>query len=210
MDSRLSGSPRFAPTRRATLAAIAFAGCPPWASAADARDWLGIPGPLTFDGTPFALAWSARPAPAYYKQEYLPAGQASASYTRMLLIEVVESGTTVAGALSAQVRMLNARKGKDPLVNFEVIQNRRTGEVMLDFIIGGRTAAGVPIAEWNAYRYAPRKSASGGEGVLLFAISHRAYGDADIRTFLTGLKAMRPAEINRIAQYRLPDARIAT
>lgn len=199
------------PTRRTAVVAIACglvsSGPVSSARAAEARDWLGIPGPLVFDGTSYALAWSARPSATYIKQEYLPAGQATGSYASMLLVEVVEGGSTVEAVLGAQIRMLGARKGRDPLVNFSAIRNGASGEAILDFIIGGRTAQGAPIAEWNAYRYTPRKGADGRDGVMLFAISRRAYGDAGIKAFLGRLKSERPGQISRLAQHTLPPAR---
>lgn len=190
------------PTRRAAMVAIAFASLSVPAGAQDARDRLGIPGPLSFDGASYALAWSSQPSPDYTKQEYLPAGQAAGSYTSMLLVEVVEGGTTVEAALGAQIRMLNTRKYSDPLVNFSALRNGKTGEAVLDFIIGGRTPQGAPIAEWNAYRYAPRKDG----GVLLFAISRRAYGDAEIRAFLGRLKTERSGVVGTLARQALPVA----
>jgi hypothetical protein len=189
-------------TRRVAMTAIALAGWASVATAAEARDRLGIPGPLNFDGESYALAWSSQPSPNYTKQEYRPAGQATGSYASMLLVEVVEGGMTVEAALGAQLRLLNARKGSDPLVNFSAIRNQKTGEAILDFIIGGRTPQGAAIAEWNAYRYAPRKQG----GVMLFAISRRAYGDAEIRAFLGRLKSERPGQVNRLAQQTLPVA----
>jgi hypothetical protein len=185
------------------LAALASLTLKPTGLLADARDRLGIPGPLSFDGASYSLAWSSQPSPSYTKQEYLPAGQASGSYASMLLVEVVGGGTTVEAALGAQIRLLNARKGSDPLVNFSAIRNQKTGEAILDFIIGGRTPQGAPIAEWNAYRYVPQKEG----GVMLFAISRRAYGDADIGAFLGKLKTERPGLVNRLAQQTLPVAR---
>ena len=196
-------------TRRTALAGVALGWLADPAHAADAVDRLGIPGPQTFDGTSYGLAWSANPSPAYFKQEYLPPGQVSGSYDRMLIIEVVDGGANVQSALAAQVRLLNQRKGKDPLVRLDVIQNRQTGEALLDFLISARDAKGVEIVEWNAYRYVPRKSSDGGEGVMLFAISRRAYGTDGMRGFLTELKTRRPADINRLAQQALPAARIA-
>ena len=201
--------PQRFPTWRAAAAILAFLGLASVANAAEAIDRLGIPGPLNFSGTAYRLAWSSHPTATYYKQEYLPTGQASSRYRTMLVIEVIESGTDVATALAAQVRSLNQRKGKDPLLNLAIIQNRQTGEALLDFIISAKDSRGVAIAEWNAYRYAPRKSADGRNGVMLVAVSHRAYGDADIREFLGKLKSFRPDEINRLAQHPLPTARLS-
>src|SRR5690606_31522441 len=36
------------------------------------QERLGVPGPVVFQGTAFALAWSSNPSAGYFKQEYLP------------------------------------------------------------------------------------------------------------------------------------------
>ncbi len=175
----------------------------PGAHAQDTTDRLGIPGPLSFGGTDHVLAWSAQPSPAYIKQEYVPDGQEVASYTSMVLVELV-TGVDVGTALAAQVNALNQRRGSDPLLNLDVIRNDQTGEAILDFIVSATDEAGAFIAEWNAYRYTPYESEAG-DGVLLLAISRRAYNSDDVRAFLTGLGAERPASINELAAYAMPE-----
>lgn len=176
------------------------------AAANDTTDRLGVSGPIVFDGVDYVLAWSSNPSPGYFKQEYVPEGQTVESYGSMVLIEVA-AGVDVKAALAAQVDMLNQRRGSDPLVNMDVIQNDQTGEAILDFIVSQKDAQGEYIAEWNAYRYAPHSS-GGTEGVLLFAVSHRAYGNDNVRTFLGNLKSARPDQINKIAQHELPAANL--
>ncbi|MEO4000549.1 hypothetical protein [Mesorhizobium sp. CAU 1732] len=185
----------------ALLFVVAFGGI---AHADDATDHLGVPGPISFDGKAYALAWSAQPSPVYTKQEYVPVGQAVQRYETMLMIELVAEGIDTNGALAAQVNMLNQRKGSDPLLNMDVIQNQQTGEAILDFILSSKDENGQYIAAWNAYRYSPYAGPDGKTGVMLFAISHRAYGDDAVRAFLGNLKAVRPDQINKVAQFTLP------
>ena len=142
---------------------------------AQTTDHLGLPGPISLGGDSYALAWSSRPADNYIKQEYLPAGETTDSYSRMLLVETVSGGAGVMDAVRAQTEMLTRRKATDPLVNMDVIQNEDTGEALLDFIVSSKDEAGEYIVEWNAYRYAPLAEAAGGPGVLMFGISHRVY-----------------------------------
>jgi hypothetical protein len=194
-------------TRRAALAAAALGLSPVcWAQGAPAeraRDYLGAPGPLRFDGGLFALVWSSRPSPGYVKQEYLPAGQRLDSYARMLLLERV-AGVEVAAALRAQTQFLAKRKGSDPVVNWAVIENKERGEALLDFLVSANDKNGNLIVEWNGYRYVPHRDAAGASGTLLFGISHRAYGDAGAKEFLTGLKALRGRVVGVLAKAELP------
>jgi hypothetical protein len=184
------------------IALILFASGAP---AQDAVDRLGVPGPISFDGRHYVLAWVSQPSDGYFKQEYVPAGETPQAYTSMLLVEVLTGGAGVKEALAAQVRMLNERKATDPLVNMSMLNNDATGEAILDFLVSGRDGNGGLVVEWNAYRYIPRE----GGGVTLFGISQRAYGNEEAKAFLTSLKALRPEQIEKVVRHAVPEARPA-
>ncbi len=175
------------------------------ASAQGAVDRLGVPGPITFDDRPYALAWVSQPTENYLKQEYTPDGEPPEAYSSMLILEVLTGGASVKDALAAQVRMLNERKATDPLVNMSLLHNDKTGEAILDFLVSSKDGNGAYIVEWNAYRYIPRD----GGGVTLFGISRRAYGNDEAKAFLTSLKALRPEQIDKVAKHAVPEARPA-
>jgi hypothetical protein len=118
----------------------------------------------------------------------------------MLLLDANVGGNDVRALEKETVAMLDKRKANDPLVHYSEIQNRKTGEIILDFLMGSDDGT---IVEWNAYRYAPWKGADGRTGVILFGISRRAYG-GDATTFLAALKATRPADIDALASAALP------
>ena len=187
--------------RAAAALALSLAAAP---ALAQAIDHLGVPGPLAHDGRSFALAWSSQPSPGYTKQEYVPAGQTVERYEEMLLVETVTGKIGVMDAVGAQVATLNKRKATDPLVNMDVIQNKASGEALLDFIVSARDAKGEVIVEWNAYRYAPYKDAKGKSGVQLLGVSRRAYGNDAARAFLGGLKQARPGHIKALTGAKLP------
>lgn len=176
------------------------------AAAEGAVDRLSLPESIAFNGESYRLSWSSHPTPHYYKQEYLPLGQTSQRFQRMVLIEATVRGIDVNGAVTAQVTMLNKRKSTDPTVNFAVVKNPKNGEIIVDFIVSARDPKGEDVVEWNAYRYAALRGKDGASGVLLFGISRRAYGD-DATNFLRGLKSARPAEVNALAVHPLPVVR---
>ena len=176
------------------------------ARSADAVDRLSLPDLIEFNGESYRLSWSSHPKPYYYKQEYLPPGQTSERFQRMVLIETIVRGVDVNGAVAAKVNMLNKRKSSDPTVNFAVVKNPKNGEIILDFILSAQDPKGEDVVEWNAYRYAAFRGKGGASGVLLFGISRRAYGD-DATNFLRRLKSVRPAEVNALASYPLPVVR---
>ena len=167
---------------------------------------LSVPESIEFNGETYRLSWSSHPRPHYYKQEYLPSGQTSERFQRMILIEATVRDVGIKDVVAAQVNMLNKRKSTDPTVNFAILKNPKNDEIILDFILSAQDSKGEDIVEWNAYRYAALKGRGGVSGVLLFGISRRGYGD-DGTNFLRRLKSVRPAEINALAAYPLPAVR---
>lgn len=160
-------------------------------------DALGVPGPIHFMDEDYALSWTSHPTADYYKQEYLPAGQQSDSYTAMFMVDALTSEATPQSAANGQIAGLEARKATDPMVNYRQITNSQTGEVVLDFLLSDSSSA-TPILEWNAYRYAKL-----GDGIALYAISRRAYG-ADGDALLAELGQMRKDNINALTALELP------
>ncbi|MFZ1949570.1 MAG: hypothetical protein WAU74_05825 [Pseudolabrys sp.] len=171
-----------------------------------AVDRLSLPDSIEFNGESYRLSWSSHPTPYYYKQEYLPPGQTSERFQRMVLIEATVRGVDINDAVAAQVSVLNKRKSTDPTVNFAVFKNPKNDEIILDFILSAKDPKGEDVVEWNAYRFAALRGKGGASGVLLLGISRRAYGD-DATNFLRRLKSARPAEVNALATYPLPVVR---
>jgi hypothetical protein len=97
-----------------------------------AVDRLSLPDSIEVNGESYRLSWSSHPNPNYYKQEYLPPGQTSERFQRMLLIEAIVRGIDLNGAVNAQVTMLNKRKSTDPTVNFALLKNPKNDEIILD------------------------------------------------------------------------------
>lgn len=187
----------------AVLSALAASLASP-ALAQAVNDYLDVPGPIVFDGTNYDLAWSAQPSPGYTKQEYVPAGQSPESYESMVMVEFLEADLAPLDMARAQIEMLDARRATDPLVNMALIENEQTGEVLLDFIVSSKDEAGEYILEWNAYRYANVENDAGETGGLLFAISHRAYGNAESEAFLGALRDFKAPLIDELAKAPLP------
>ena len=167
-------------------------------------DMLGVPGPIPFQGQSYALAWSSQPSQAYVKHEYVPKGQTVESYNDMFMVEALSGAITPEQAAASQVQSLNERKKTDPVVNHAIVKNDATGEVLLDFIVSDMSANPI-VVEWNAYRYVPLKQ---GQGIALFAISRRAYGQDNAQQFLKDLSAARTKDINALAAYKTPALRI--
>lgn len=164
-------------------------------------DAIGVPGPIIFEGETFDLVWTSHPTDALFKQEYLPEGQVVEAYGQMFMVDVMLSGATAEGAAGNMIAGLRGRQATDPMVNFDIIQNDATGEIILDFLLSDEST-GVLIVEWNAYRYVPLEG-----GLAMFGISRRGYDDA-VDGFLADLAQSRPSTIEALANLDLPDITI--
>ncbi|GHD24337.1 hypothetical protein ACFOEZ_10205 [Tianweitania populi] len=118
----------------------------------------------------------------------------------MFLVEAVTGSITPAQSASAQIDFLKQRKTTDPVVNYAILHNEKTGNIVLDFVLSDLQADPV-VVKWNAYRYVPLKS---GKGVALYGISRRAYGEADAKAMLQNLTKIRDADVDALAVMDVP------
>ncbi|MGE8106639.1 hypothetical protein ACQKP1_23405 [Allorhizobium sp. NPDC080224] len=182
-----------------TIAAMATT--PVWSQS----DMLGVPGPVSFMGQDYNLVWTSKASEDYVKQAYIPAEQKVETFTDMILVEAMTGNLTPMQAAAAQIKSIEGRKPDDPVVNYEVIENKARGEVMLDFVVSDLKADPI-VVEWNAYRYVPLPK---GDGVALIAVSRRGYGEEGARAFLGGLGTMRSQILKEFATYSTPLVSIA-
>lgn len=168
-------------------------------------NYLNVAGPVTFENNAYTLSWASHPAANLYKQEYLPKGANADKYNTMILFDLVTGETTVKDAVAAKTAELAAMKAANPVVNYNVITNAKTGEYILDFLVSANAPDGsIGIVERNVYRYKAFTDKAGHKGVLLFGVSSRAYG-AGVTPFLTALKTSKNVLPNTVAQFTLPD-----
>lgn len=173
-----------------------------------ATDYLHVPGPIVFDNKAFSLSWSSHPATNFYKQEYLVKGDNPDQFKTMLLTDVVTGGSATKVVVDKKLADLKKMKEANPVVNYEVISNPKTGEYMIDFLLSANDANGnMKIVERNVYRYRAFTDKAGQTGVQLFGVSTRSYG-ADINKFLVALKANRKVMVNKVAKFKLPEVKI--
>ncbi|MEO6546641.1 MAG: hypothetical protein ABIN94_01525 [Ferruginibacter sp.] len=171
-------------------------------------DYVHVPGPILFDKQSFNLSWSSHPQPNFYKQEYIVKGDNPDQFKMMVLTDVLTGGSNLKDVVSAKISELKRMKETNPLVNYEVISNPKTGEYMIDFLLSANGADGVMnTVERNVYRYRSFTDKSGKASVQLFGVSVRSYGK-DITRFLTALKASRKDLVNKVSQFNLPEVKI--
>ena len=165
-----------------------------------AVDHLGMPGPITFGGERYYLAWSSKPSPSYAKHEYVTEFETVERYTRMILVERAD-GVDQTKAATAKIAELEARKAQDPFVTHAISRSAATGEIFLAFTLGA-ARGGERIVESNAYRYLAEPKG----GVTLIGLSRRVYGDGDVdgRALLRRAAAGRKADLRDLAKLPAP------
>jgi hypothetical protein len=154
-----------------------------------------------FEKTNYNLSWTAHPDDNFYKQEYIVKGDIPGAFKTMILLDVVTGNTNIKDVVGAKIAELKKMKETNPVVNYEVFDNKAAGEYMLDFLISANTADGhISIVERNVYRY---KVLTGQKGILLFAVSTRSYGK-DVDNFFVALKSNRNTLVNEVAKFNIP------
>jgi hypothetical protein len=170
-------------------------------------NYYNIPESLNFDGLTYSLSWSSHPNDIYFKQEYIPVDNSADHFKDMLLIDFIITDMSVATVADAQVSKLKERKKADMVCNYQLLNNSKTGDYMLDFIMSESKDNAVNLIEWNAYHYKSYTDKQGHKGVLLFGVSHRAY-DNDVNAFLKSLGKYRNQKLMVLNGYNVPEIQI--
>lgn len=170
------------------------------------QDYLNAGKEITFDNYRYNLAWSSHPSENFYSQEYLQINDSLEKFKKLIILGVI-TGKQVKDAASDKVNELKKMKESDPFVNYDMFE--KNGEIMLDFILS-KNIPGTneqEFVERNVYRYRSFND-NGKEGVLLFGVSERSYGN-EIGDFLLKLKADRFALPNAVSSFVIPQIKIA-
>ncbi len=171
-------------------------------------NFLSISGPIYIQKKAHQLSWSSHPDASLYKHEYVALGDQLPNYKSMVMIDFVLTESTVSQVVITKISQLEKLKETLPIVNFNVIENKATGEKIIDCLIG-KTAADDrnSVVERTVYRYKSVRIKSGQRGIVLFAVSTRKYGKA-INSFLLKLKTDKPVLVHEVAKVALPEISI--
>lgn len=167
-------------------------------------NYFGIPESLSFNNIDYKLAWSAHPNDIYYKQEYVPAGDAVEHFHDMVMIDFIQTDLPLKKAVSAQIKTIQERKKTDKVCNYQLLE--KGSEYILDFLMSEGTTT-VNTIEWNAYHYVAYTDKAGHKGILMFGVSHRCYDD-QVMPFLKSLSGYRNNSLKALTVYTTPEIQI--
>jgi len=121
---------------------------------------------VQFDGETLGLAFEGEDPGATIK-EYLPAGEKLDRWTRLAAIRKFSNLDDPVAYATATIKELKQSYPQSPSA---VIENPKTGAVVLDFVVWPEDAS---FVEFNVFRYEKRR----GGGLISQQYAMRAYGD---------------------------------
>ncbi len=166
-------------------------------------DRIGVKGPIEFNKTKFSLAWSEKPNPNYFVQEYLPKNETVEKFNELITVNVFVMDITVENAIQQKVNELTKRKETDKVSNFSVINSPDGKESILDCILSADKNGELDIVEFIIYRYKQIELENNQKALLIYSYSKRSYGK-NITSFLKKLGNQRTELINIMISQELP------
>ncbi len=142
---------------------------------------------VQFNGETLGLAFEGEDPGATIK-EYLPAGEKLDRWTRLAAIRSFSSLDDPVAYATATIKELKQKYPQSPSA---VIENPKTGVVVLDFVVWPEDAS---FVEFNVFRYEKRP----GGGLVSQQYAMRAYGD-QAEPFLLGLREVRERLVEKMA-----------
>ena len=172
------------------------------------NDYLGTGKSLTFDKVDYNLTWTSHPSDNLYMQEYISENDSIENFKKLILLQAVTGNAKLKEVVDLKVDELEKMKEKDPMVNYALFE--KNGEIMLDFLLSKNLPdSNEPeLIERNVYRYKTFMNEGKEDGVILFGVSERAYGN-DIDKFLIDLKAHRFDVPNAVGTFNIPEIKIS-
>lgn len=143
---------------------------------------------LRFDGQTLELAFEGNDPGATIK-EFIPAGETLDTWTKLAAIREFDNLDDPAAYGVATVEEL---KKKYPLSPSSLIENPKTGGVIVDFVVWPEDAS---FAEFNVFLYEKRP----GGGLISQQYALRAYGDDSVE-FLKNLRPLRERLVELMAK----------
>lgn len=168
------------------------------------KDNIGVPGPLTYNGTVFNLVKSHTDSINYYEQYYIPEGEKLDSFRQMMSIFVYDSAYDPNNAANNQVLKLEERKKTDAMCNYQKILNNEKKEYMVDFTTGETSGEYLLAMQFTIYRYKKISLGKKRPGLVVYGYSSQRYLDS-ITTYMKTLGTERISRLNEMGAVLIPE-----
>ncbi len=168
---------------------------------------IGLIGPIDFNKTPYYLAWSDKPNPTYFVQEYLPKDETVERFNQMITVNVFVMDVSVEEAIQQKVVQLTKRKETDRVCVFNIIESPDPKDSILDCVLSLEKDGELDVAEFIIYRYKQIELENHQKALLIYSYSKRSYGK-DIPAFLKNVGAERSKLLKIMMTKELPKIKI--
>jgi hypothetical protein len=170
-------------------------------------NYYGTSETITFNNLDYKFSWSSHPNAVSYKHEYIPNGNSAEHFEDMLMLDFIQGDLKLKDVVQTQVNNILERKKTDAVCNYDLVESPDGKEFILDFLMSTSKNDKVNLIEWNAYHYKNYTDNARHMGVVLFAVSHRAY-DNDVTPFLKSLSEYREVNRNELIKFSIPEIQI--
>lgn len=157
---------------------------------------------VRFEGRAYTLARSSviKDTATYntYTQEYIPPGEGIDTFHNKMFIKIYTGNANMFDIANEKLNELQELKLTNPFVTFDKLNNKKTGELMIDFMTSENSPDGQYIdeAERSIYRYQVFQDTAGKDYVMLIAVCKRAEGDG-VESFLSVHKAKNRIDLTK-------------
>ena len=119
-----------------------------WSASAQAipadSDHLKLADSVRFQGKPYILV-SSKIIDSQYVNTYIMDGDTLEHYKSMIMLQYTSGETDIKDLVTAKMTELRDEKLVNPLISYEMFENKKVGEYMLDFLISDGTHVFIPL-----------------------------------------------------------------
>lgn len=141
-------------------------------------DRLNIPGPLTFNGNEYFLAWSKQNSATWAQQQYILRDDDFKNYKELINISYFDKEIDIETAVKQKVEYVEKRKERtqDKYSFVSVTESPDGKEIIVDYLVTVVPQEGESYAEYNIDRF-KNFDTNSKKSFVIFSYSKRIAGD---------------------------------
>ena len=169
---------------------------------------LGIPGPISFDGTKYNFLRALNQNEGSYYQEYVPDKETTDNYNQMLIYKLFFSDWSVREFAENKMHQIEQFKNTDSISTSRMFHNADSSEWIVDYFLGEYTndkkLSGV---DYYIYRYKKIKLGYDSNAILAFVYNRHSNGKDPVH-FLEEANKQKNYYLYKIGSTELPKIKL--
>lgn len=172
----------------------------------DAKDILGIPGPIEFNGAELFLSWSSEQSKTLYRQQFMPRDETIKDFTQLLDFSYFTKEIDIELAVRQKVESVQKREAKDKFAKVHVTESPDGSEYIVDYYISEAPENGQEFVEYNIFRF-KNIGAENTRNFLIINYIKREFGD--LKSAARSLAKQRNGLMSAMIEYKIPAVTVA-